>query len=162
MVDKSAKIQILEEVIKQDHRNIQTHTEEFEEPVSELHYDIGKEQPNIFKQPKIIYSVTLQELPSDKYPPKLCKSLTDSCGTLDFKRFKEVIVLYGRHPLFVKQMLNTWPTCNRIIPQDCEDFGIAISELVTLLHWRIQKKDEAKTIEQGFETSQDQPTFWRS
>lgn len=37
---------------------------------------------------------------------------------LDLKRFKEAVVAYAMHSLFVSQMLNSWATPNRIIPQD--------------------------------------------
>ena len=37
---------------------------------------------------------------------------------LDLMRFKETIVSYGMHLPFVKEMLNLWSVCNRIIPED--------------------------------------------
>lgn len=40
----------------------------------------------------------------------------------NLKDFKESIVAYGMHPPYVRQMLNTWATQNRIIPQTLENF----------------------------------------
>ena len=37
---------------------------------------------------------------------------------LHLRRFKEVIVSYGIHSPFVKQMLNSWSMYKRTIPQD--------------------------------------------
>ena len=63
----SAKIQPLEKPIKTDHRHIQIQTEEFKrEPISALYFKVRGEQPNVFKQQILIYSVTLQkQLPND-------------------------------------------------------------------------------------------------
>ena len=64
----SAKIQALEKLIKTDHRDIQIQIEEFKgEPISALHYKVREEQPKVFKKPTLIYSVTLQELPNDRF-----------------------------------------------------------------------------------------------
>lgn len=50
----SAKIQDLEKLIKIDHRDIQTQTEEFKgEPTSPVHYKIREEQPKVIKQPTL-------------------------------------------------------------------------------------------------------------
>ena len=54
---------------------------------------------------------------------------------LDLSRFNEVIVSYGMHSLFVKQMLNSWSTCNRIISQDWRDLITAVLEPEMLLHY---------------------------
>ena len=39
-------------------------------------------------------------------------------GMLDMRRFKEAVVPYGVHLPFVRLMLNSWSTSNRIIPQE--------------------------------------------
>lgn len=63
----SAKIQAFEKLIKADHRDIQTQSEELKrEPISALHCKVRGEQPKVFKQLILIYLVTLQELPNDK------------------------------------------------------------------------------------------------
>ena len=43
------------------------HTEKFNaESISALHYKVREEQSKVFKQPTLIYPVTLQELPNDR------------------------------------------------------------------------------------------------
>ena len=71
----------------------------------------GEEQPKIFKQPTLLYLVTFQEMPNGR------GSVTVNwtpVPMLDLRRFKEAIVSYGMHLLFVKQMLNLWSVYNRI------------------------------------------------
>ena len=55
---------------------------------------------------------------------------------LDLKRFKEAAISYGKHPSYVKQMLNSWATQNIIIPQDWKDLATAILEVGSHLQWR--------------------------
>ena len=40
----------------------------------------------------------------------------------DLKHFKEAMVLNGWHSPFVKEMLTTWPTQNRVIPNSVKDW----------------------------------------
>ena len=62
------KTQVLENFIKTDRRDIQIQTEEFkEESLSNLHFKVIEVQTNVFKQPTLIYPVTLQELPNNRY-----------------------------------------------------------------------------------------------
>ena len=49
---------------------------------------------------------------------------------LGLRRFKEAIVLYGMHSTFVQQMLNSWSTSNKTVPQDWKD-------LVTIAYWNL-------------------------
>ena len=74
---------------------------------------------------------------------------------LNLRRFKEVIVSYGMHSPFVKQMLNSWSTSNRIIPQDWRVLVTVVLESGPQLQWRTWWKDDARTIEQvrGIEIS---------
>ena len=80
----TAKIQTLEKLSKTDHRDIQT--EEFNgEPISALHY--REEQPKVFKQPTLIYPVTVQEFPNDRV-----RDEWTPVPMLELRRFKEAIV----------------------------------------------------------------------
>ena len=79
---------------------------------------------------------------------------------LDLRRFDKVIVSYGIHSPFVKQMLNSWSTCNRITLQDCRDLVTANLEPGPQLQWKTWW-EKAKTIEKqsrdrGMKISQDQ------
>lgn len=73
MINVNAKIHILEQLFKTDHKDIQIKTEEFKgEPIPGLHFMIRGEQPKVFKQPTLISLLTLQEqMPNDKYPLRL-------------------------------------------------------------------------------------------
>ena len=60
LFDLTAKIQTLEKLNKTDHRDIQINPEEFNgEPISVLHSMVREEQTQVFKQPTLIYPVTL-------------------------------------------------------------------------------------------------------
>lgn len=47
---------------------------------------------------------------------------------LDFRRFKEVIILYGIHSPYAKHVSNSWATMNRIFPQNLKELTRAILE----------------------------------
>ena len=98
-----------------------------------MHCNIREEQPKVFKQTTLIYPVTLQELPNDRYPQG-CIRADFPVEMLDSRRFKEAIISYGMNSPFVKQMLNPWSPCNRIIPQDWRDLVTAVLEPSLQLH----------------------------
>ena len=65
------------------------------------------------------------------------------------------------HSPFVKQMLNSWSVCNRIIPKDWIDLVKGVLEPGPHLQCRTWFREEAKIIEQqnkarGRELSKDQ------
>ena len=128
----SAKIQAWEKPNRTDHRDSQIQTEEFNgEPISVLHCKHRKEQLNVFKQPTLIYTV----ITGAKWQG-LCYSYLYSCANARLRRFKEAIVSYGMHSSFVKQMLNLWPVCNRIIPKGCIVLVNCVLELCPQLQCR--------------------------
>ena len=72
-----------------------------------------------------------------------------------------MIAPYGMHSLFVKQMLNSWSICKRIIPKDWIDLVKSVLKPGPQLQWITWFGEEAKTIEQwskarSMEISQDQ------
>ena len=80
---------------------------------------------------------------------------------LDLRRFKEATVSNGTYTPFVKQMLNSWSTCNRIIPRNYGDLLKTGLVPGPQLQWTTWSKKESKIIEQwsrakGVEMSQDQ------
>lgn len=106
LVNLSAKTQDTKKVNKTDHRDIQTQTEEYDgEPILALPYKGIEELPKVFKQPTLIYPVTIQEqLPNDRYPQGCARAKWTPVEMLELKRQKEMIVSYGIHSPFVKQM----------------------------------------------------------
>ena len=80
------------------------------------------ELSKVFKQPTLVYPITLQELPDDRGAVK--PNWTPE-PMLDLRRFKEVIDSYTMHSPFMKEMLNLQSGCNRVIPKDLIDLVIA-------------------------------------
>ena len=95
------KIQVLEKLIKTDHRDSQIQTEKFKgEPISALSFKVTEEQPQVFKQTTLIYPVILQkQLPNDRYPQGCARIKCTPVEILDLRRFKEAIVAYGEYAL---------------------------------------------------------------
>ena len=56
---------------------------------------------------------------------------------LDLKIFKEAVVSCGMHSPFVKEMLNSQATQDRIILQDWKDIAAAILEASPQLQWKV-------------------------
>lgn len=86
----SANIQVFEKLIKTDHRDTQTQTEEFKgEPISAWHHTVREEPPKAFKQPTLAYPVTLQKLPNDRGS---VRPNGTPVSILAIRRFKEALV----------------------------------------------------------------------
>jgi hypothetical protein len=77
----------------------------------------------------LVYPVTTQDLPGDDRHlqgyEEVKWNLTD---ILDLRRFKEAIISYVINSPYVKQILNSWATQNRIILPDWKDIATAILE----------------------------------
>ena len=61
---------------------------------------------------------------------------------LNLKRFKKAVVSHGMYSSFVRRMLNSWTTKNRIIPQVWEDLVSAVRE--TILNYSGELDGERK------------------
>lgn len=72
----------------------------------------------VFKQPNLIYSVTLQNELNDKCSQDYLSAEWNFMEMLNFRRSKKTIVSYDTHSPFFNQMLNLWSICYRIIPQE--------------------------------------------
>ena len=110
-------------------KNTQTQTKEFRaESTALLHYETKEEWPTVIRTPTLIYPITIQEQsPDDRHPQGYAEVNWNPVETLDWKRY-EAGVSYGVHSPFVKQMLNSWATRNRIIPQGWKDIVAAVLE----------------------------------
>ncbi|KAL6091286.1 hypothetical protein STEG23_008144 [Scotinomys teguina] len=108
------------------------------------------------------YPVILHERPADDtHPEPYVTHTLQPISIRDFKNMKEAIVTYGIHSTYVKQMLNSWSTSNRIIPDDWLQLTSAVLEYNQQLKWKSLLREEARNLEQqgklrGFEISQDQ------
>ena len=67
---------------------------------------------------------------------------------LDLKHLKESLVLYSLHSPFVKEMLNTLTTKNRVIPQDWKGLVSAVLEAGQQLQWLLRWRHEATGLAQ--------------
>lgn len=77
-----------------------------------------KQEPKVVRKPTFLYPVTLQELSSEgRYPQDYVEVKWNHIEILHLRSFKKVLVLYGMHSLYKKQVLNSWVTQNRIIPK---------------------------------------------
>lgn len=47
---------------------------------------------------------------------------------LDLRKFKQAVISYSMYLAFVKQMLNSWTTRKRIIPQDWKELITTVLE----------------------------------
>ncbi|XP_052610186.1 oxidized purine nucleoside triphosphate hydrolase isoform X1 [Peromyscus californicus insignis] len=160
IVNLSARITVLEKPVKpvkMNYREIQIQTEEINsEIVSKLDHKVTERKP-VFTQSPLIYLVAIQQLPDEENEQNTWVPVK----MLDLRRFKEAIASYGMHSPYVKQMLNTWSTCNRILPKDWRDLAQAVLEPGQNLQWKMWFNNEAKNIEKqwrdsGIQVCQDQ------
>ncbi|KAL6089348.1 hypothetical protein STEG23_017836 [Scotinomys teguina] len=83
------------------------------------------------------YPVIVHERPADDTHPKPYVTHTlQPISIGDFKNMKEAIVTYGIHSTYVKQILNSWSTSNRIIPDDWHQLTSAVLECSQQLQWK--------------------------
>ena len=93
-------------------------------------------KPKVVRKPILVYPVTIQDLPSDdRHPVGYEEIKQNPIEIIDLRRFKEEIISYGMHAPYVKQILNSWATQNRVILQDWKDLATAISETGSQLQW---------------------------
>ncbi|KAL6088532.1 hypothetical protein STEG23_005682 [Scotinomys teguina] len=110
----------------------------------------------------MVYPVIIHERPADEtHPEPYVTHRLQPISIRDFKNMKEAIVTDGIHSTYVKQMLNSWSTSNRIIPDDWHQLTSAVLEYSQQLQWKSWLREEARNLEQqgklrGFEISQDQ------
>ena len=77
------------------------------------------------------------------------------------KDTKEVVASYGLHPLYVRQLVKTWASRNKVTPHDWLQLVSAVLDHVPQLQWECYWREEAKALEhqgrvRGFEASQGQ------
>lgn len=132
----SAMIQTLEKLFLKDNWDVQIQTGEFKgESISVLHYKVKEKVPMVFKQPNLIYSVTLQNELNDKCSQDYLSAEWNFMEMLNFRRSKKTIVSYDTDSPFFNQMLNLWSICYRIIPQDLRGLVIVVLEPGSQLQW---------------------------
>ncbi|KAL6081333.1 hypothetical protein STEG23_037614 [Scotinomys teguina] len=95
------------------------------------------------------YPVIIHERPADDtHPEPYVTHTLQPISIRDFKNMKEAIVTYGIHSTYVKQMLNSWSTSNRIIPDDWHQLTSAVLEYSQQLQWKSWFREEARNLEQ--------------
>ncbi|KAL6084413.1 hypothetical protein STEG23_018453 [Scotinomys teguina] len=91
------------------------------------------------------YPVIVHERPTDDtHPEPYVTHTLQPISIRDFKNMKEAIVTYGIHSTYVKQMLNSWSTSNRIIPDDWHQLTSAVLEYSQQLQWKNWLREEAR------------------
>ncbi|KAL6044148.1 hypothetical protein STEG23_019828 [Scotinomys teguina] len=95
------------------------------------------------------YPITIHESPADDThtEPYVTHTL-QPISIRDFKNMKEAIVTYVIHSTYVKQMLNSWSTSNRIISDDWHQLTSAVLEYSQQLQWKSWLREEARNLEQ--------------
>ncbi|KAL6085159.1 hypothetical protein STEG23_014876, partial [Scotinomys teguina] len=97
----------------------------------------------------MVYPVIVHERPADDtHPEPYVTHTLQPISIRDFKNMKEAIVTYGIHSTYVKQMLNSWSTSNRIIPDDWHQLTSAVLEYSQQLQWKSWLREEARNLEQ--------------
>ncbi|KAL6039725.1 hypothetical protein STEG23_000337, partial [Scotinomys teguina] len=95
------------------------------------------------------YPVIVHERPADDtHPEPYVTHTLQPISIRVFKNMKEAIVTYGIHSTYVKQMLNSWSTSNRIIPDDWHQLTSAVLEYSQQLQWKSWLREEARNLEQ--------------
>ena len=111
-------------------KNSQTQTDEFRAKFTTLlHCETREKWPKVIRTPTLIHPVTVQQQPpDDKHPQGYTDVNWNHVDMLNLNRFKETVVSYGMNSPFVRQMLNSWSTRNRSIPQNWKDLVTAVLE----------------------------------
>lgn len=74
-----------------------------------MHDENEEGMPKVVRKPILVYPITIQDLPADdRYPQGDEENTWNPIEILDLRRFREMIVSYGRHSSYMKQILNLW------------------------------------------------------
>ncbi|XP_035296233.1 endogenous retrovirus group K member 113 Gag polyprotein-like [Cricetulus griseus] len=65
----------------------------------------------------------------------------------DLRHIKESVVSYGLHSPYVKQLLHSWATFNRVTPADWVGLASAVLDNSCLIEWRALFREEAGILE---------------
>ncbi|KAL6090475.1 hypothetical protein STEG23_033285, partial [Scotinomys teguina] len=95
------------------------------------------------------YPDIVHERPADDtHPEPYVTHTLQPISIRDFTNMKEAIVTHGIHSTYVKQMLNSLCTSNRIIPDDWHQLTSAVLEYSQQLQWKSWLREEARNLEQ--------------
>ena len=151
----NVKKRIVKKPVEKDYKDVEIQTEDYIEPVPARPSKIKQ------RQATLLYPVKIKKIRHDGDEADTTEASWAPVRMLDLRRVKEAIVSYGIHSSFVKQLLNSWSSCNQITPKDWLDMASAVLEAGQLMQWKSWWREEAKMIEQrnrarGIEVSQDQ------
>ncbi|ERE82209.1 Retroviral nucleocapsid protein Gag containing protein [Cricetulus griseus] len=109
----------------------------------------------------LVYPATMVEKPaSKKHPHGQMAYEWELIQLKDLKNIKESVVSYGLHGPYVKQLLHSWATFNRVTPTDWERLVAAVLENACQIQWKSLVREEAKlferqSIKKGFKAPLD-------
>ncbi|MGU7584685.1 gag protein [Enterococcus faecalis] len=92
----------------------------------------------------LVYPATMVEKPaSKKHPHGRMVYEGQPIQPKDLKNIKESVVLYGLHSPYVKQLLHSWATFNRVTPTDWERLVAAVLENSCQIQWKALVRGKA-------------------
>ena len=75
-----------------------------------------------------------------KYPKVVREYTRESICITDLKEIEHTIVPYGIHSYFIREMVKTWASCNKEMPQDRTQLISAVLENGPQLFWKFNKE----------------------
>ncbi|ERE68429.1 putative Gag polyprotein [Cricetulus griseus] len=110
--------------------------------------------------PLVFPATMIENPPSKKHPNGQMAYQWELIKLKDLKRIKELVVSYGLHSPYVKELLCSWATFNSMTPTDWERLVSAVFENSSQIQWRAQWREEKKAselqgIKKGYEATQD-------
>ncbi|MGE9804163.1 hypothetical protein ACQP3L_26470, partial [Escherichia coli] len=109
----------------------------------------------------LVYPATMVEKPaSKKHPHGRMVYEWQPIQPKDLKNIKESVVSYGLHSPYIKQLLHSWATFNRVTPIYWELLVADVLENSCQIQWKALVREEAKLLErqdikEGFEAPLD-------
>lgn len=110
--------------------------------------------------PKVPFPGTMTERPaSQRNQTSSTTRGTKPIPMTELKGIKQAMVAYGVHSPYVKELLSTWATANKITPLDWNNLISAVLDQFSQIKWKALWRQEAKALElqglkDGFEASQ--------
>lgn len=121
---------------------------------------LGNQRNMATRHPKVAFPVTVVERPSSRRNQS--GSTTQKWEPIpmkDMKSIKNAIMTFEVHSPYVKQLLSTWATNNKITPSDWNDLISAVLDHSSQIQWKALWRQESKALElqglrDGFDASE--------
>ncbi|XP_016827320.1 uncharacterized protein LOC103161659 isoform X1 [Cricetulus griseus] len=130
--------------LKDHWEDLETESLQSEAPTPPRYLDHSKV---ITSTPLVNPPTMVEKPPTKKHSQGQVAYVRQPIQLKDLKHIKESVVSYGLHSPYVKQLLHSWATFNRVTPADWIGLVSAVLEKSCQIEWKALLREEGKLVE---------------